>query len=75
MKIALQDKKAVGAFLKKSSFDGRVLVSDGNALFAKWGKKQKTVVAKWDKKGKLVLIPTDDNGVKKAQDLISDLSP
>ena len=35
------------------------------------GQKTKTVVAKWDKKGKLVLIPTDDKGVKKAQDLIS----
>jgi hypothetical protein len=71
VKIALQDKKAVGAFLKKSSFDGRVLVSDGTTLFAKWGKKP--LVAKWDKKGKLVIIPTEDNGVKKAQDLISDL--
>lgn len=71
MKIALQDKKAVGAFLKKGSFDGRVLVSDGTTLYAKWGKKP--LVAKWDKKGKLVIIPTEDNGVRKAQDLISDL--
>ena len=71
MKIALQDKKAVGAFLRKSSFDGRVLTSDGVSLIAKWGKKP--LVAKWDKKGKLVIIPTDDRGVKKAQDLVLDL--
>ena len=71
MKIALQDKKAVGAFLKKSSFDGRVLTSDGESLVAKWGKMP--LVAKWDKKGKLVIIPTDDRGVKKAQDLVLEL--
>ena len=71
MKIALQDKKAVGAFLRKSSFDGRVLTSDGESLVAKWGKKP--LVAKWDKKGKLVIIPTDNRGVKKAQDLVLEL--
>ena len=71
MKIALQDKRAVGAFLKKSSFDGRVLTSDGLCLTAKWGKKP--LVAKWDKKGKLVIIPSEDRGVKKAQNLVLDL--
>lgn len=71
MKIALQDKKAVGAFLRKSSFDGRVLTSDGESLVAKWGKQP--LVAKWDKKGKLVIIPTEDRGVKKAQNLVLEL--
>ena len=71
MKIALQDKKAVGAFLRKSSFDGRVLTSDGESLVAKWGKHP--LVAKWDKKGKLVIIPTEDRGVKKAQKLVLEL--
>ena len=61
----------MGAFLRKSSFDGRVLASDGESLVVKWGKKP--LVAKWDKKGKLVIIPTDDRGVKKAQDLVLEL--
>lgn len=71
MKIALQDKKAVGAFLEKSSFDGRVLTSDGICLTAKWGGEP--LVAKWDKKGKLIIIPSEDRGVKKAQSLVLDL--
>ncbi len=73
MKIALQDKKAVGAFLDKKSYDGRVLVSDGESLTAKWGSLP--LVAKWDKKGKLVIIPSEDRGVRKAQDLISEIKP
>jgi len=71
LKIALQDKKAVGAFLDKKSYDGRVLVSDGECLTAKWGKLP--LIAKWDKRGKLVIIPSDDRGVRKAQDLISEI--
>jgi hypothetical protein len=71
LKIALQDKKAVGAFLNREPYEGRVLTSDGDALTAKWGKLP--LVAKWDKRGKLVLIPTEDRGVKKAQDLIVEM--
>ena len=73
MKIALQDKKAVGAFLDKKEYDGRVLVSDGERLTAKWGKLP--LIAKWDKKNKLVIIPSEDRGVRKAQDLILEIKP
>ena len=55
MKISLQDKKAVGAFLDKKSYDGRVLVSDGGRLTAKWGSLP--LIAKWDKKESLSLSP------------------
>jgi hypothetical protein len=72
LKIALQDKKAVGAFLSRKPYEGRVLTTDGDSLTAKWGKLP--LVAKWDKRGKLVLIPTEDRGVKKAQDLISEMN-
>lgn len=72
MKIALQDKKAVGAFLNRKPYEGRVLNSDGDSLIAKWGKFP--LVAKWDnKRDKLVLIPTEDRGVKKAQELIVEM--
>ena len=47
MKIALQDKKVLGAFLKRSSFEGRVLVTDGDELRGTWG--DRPLVAKWDK--------------------------
>lgn len=69
MKIALQDKKAIGAFLNKDPYEGRVLISDGIILYASWGKKPP--VAKWDKKGQLVLIPSEDKGVRKAQEAVT----
>lgn len=71
MKIALQDKKAISAFLNKDSYEGRVLISDGITLYASWGRKPP--VAKWDKKGKLVIIPTEDKGVRKAQEALSQM--
>tara|TARA_B100000927_G_C16382095_1_gene435819 strand:- start:469 stop:690 length:222 start_codon:yes stop_codon:yes gene_type:complete len=73
LKISLQDKKAVGAFLDKKSYDGRVLVSDGGRLTAKWGSLP--LIAKWDKKGKLVIISSEDRGVRKAQGLILETRP
>ena len=54
--------------MQKKSFEGRVLVSDGQELRATWGGG--TLIAKWDKKGKLVKIPSEDRGVKKTQDLM-----
>lgn len=71
MKITLLDKKTLGAFLEKSPFEGRVLRSDGLELRGSWGKKP--LIAKWDKKGKLVQIPSDDKGVRKAQEALNSL--
>ncbi len=68
MKITLSDRKAVGAFLKKADFQGRVVYSESSELRATWGKKP--LIAKWDKKGKLVIIPSDDRGVKQVQGLL-----
>lgn len=71
MKIALQDKKVLSAFLKRSSHEGRVLVTDGDELRGAWG--ERPLVAKWDKKGKLIQIPSSDKGVRKAQAALSSL--
>ena len=71
MKITLQDKKVLGAFLKQQSFEGRVLVSNGQELKGAWGNHP--LIAKWDKKGKLIQIPSDDKGVRKAQEALSRL--
>ena len=54
MKIALSDKKVLGAFLKRSSFEGRVLTTDGDELRGTWG--DQPLIAKWDKKDKLIQI-------------------
>ncbi len=71
MKISLSDKKVLGAFLKRSSFEGRVLITDGDELRGTWG--DKPLIAKWDKKDKLIQIPSGDKGVKKAQVALSTL--
>jgi len=71
VKIALQDKKVLGAFLKRSSFEGRVLVTDGDELRGTWG--ERPLVAKWDKKDKLIQIPSSDKGVRKAQTALNSL--
>ena len=68
MKITLQDKKAVGAFLNHSDFKGRVVFSEGSELRATWGSQP--LIAKWDKKGKLVVIPSSDRGVQRVQTLL-----
>lgn len=71
MKIALSDKKVLGAFLKRSSFEGRVLTTDGEELRGIWGSSP--LIAKWDKKGKLIQIQSSDKGVRKAQSALSSL--
>ncbi len=71
MKIALSDKKVFGAFLKRSSFEGRVLSTDGDELRGTWG--DKPLIAKWDKKDKLIQIPSSDKGVRKAQTALATL--
>ena len=71
MKIALSDKKVLGAFLKRSSFEGRVLTTDGDELRGTWG--DRPLIAKWDKKDKLIQIPSSDKGVRKAQSALSTL--
>lgn len=71
MKITLQDKKVLGAFLKHQMFEGRILISDGDTLKGSWG--DQPLIAKWDKKGKLIQIPSDDKGVRKAQEALSRL--
>ena len=58
MKIALSDKKVLGAFLKRSPFEGRVLTTDGDVLRGTWG--DQPLIAKWDKKDKLIQIPSGD---------------
>lgn len=68
MKITLLDRKAIGAFLEKKNFDGRVIFSQGSELRASWGKKP--LIAKWDKRDKLILIPSEDKGVRKVQDFM-----
>ena len=73
MKITLLDKKAISAFLSRKTFEGRVLNTNGDELFATWGGG--TLVAKFDKKGKLVKIPSDDRGVRKTQALLPDAEP
>ena len=70
MKISLQDKKTLSNFLEEKSYTGRVIESDGISLYATWSNK--TLIAKWSK-GKLILIPSSDKGVKKYQDLISNM--
>lgn len=71
MKIALSDKKVLGAFLNRQSFDGRVLTTDGDELKGTWG--DQPLIAKWDKKDKLIQIPSNDKGVRKAQTALSTL--
>lgn len=71
MKIALSDKKVLGAFLKRSSFEGRILTTDGEELRGTWGGQP--LIAKWDKKDKLIQIPSNDKGVRKAQTALSTL--
>ena len=71
MKIALQDKKVLGAFLKRSSYEGRVLATNGEELRGTWG--EKPLVAKWDKKDKLIQIPSNDKGVRKVQSALASL--
>lgn len=71
MKIALSDKKVLGAFLKRSSFEGRILTTDGEELRGTWG--DQPLIAKWDKKDKLIQIPSNDKGVRKAQTALSTL--
>ena len=72
MKIALADKKVLGAFLKKSSFEGRVLTTDGKELRGTWGNQP--LIAKWDnKKDKLIQIQSNDKGVRKAQNALETL--
>ena len=70
MKIALQDKKVLGAFLSVLH-SGRVLVTDGDELRGTWG--DRPLVAKWDKKDKLIQIPSSDKGVRKAQTALKSL--
>ena len=70
MKITLLDKKTISAFLRRESFEGRVLTTDGDSLHATWGGG--TLIAKFDKRGKLVKIPSSDQGVKKTQSLLPD---
>ena len=65
MKIALSDKKVLGAFLKKLPLEGRILQSDGTELRGSWG--DNPLIAKWDKKDKLIRIQSSDKGVKKVQ--------
>ena len=65
MKITLLDKKAIGNFLDKKPFTGRVLVSNGLELRASWGKKP--LIAKWNKKSEMIYIPSEDKGVRKVQ--------
>ena len=71
MKIALSDKKVLGAFLKRSSHDGRVLSTDGNELRGTWG--DRPLIAKWDKKDKIIQIQSSDKGVRKVQATLSTL--
>ena len=71
MKISLSDKKVLGAFLKRSSFEGRVLTTDGDELRGTWA--DRPLIAKWDKKDKLIQIPSNDKGVRKAQTALSTL--
>lgn len=71
MKIVLSDKKVLGAFLKRSSFEGRVLTTDGNELRGTWG--DQPLIAKWDKKDKLIQIQSCDKGVRKAQTALETL--
>ena len=52
-------------------FEGRILISDGDTLKGSWG--DQPLIAKWDKKGKLIQIPSDDKGVRKAQEALSRL--
>lgn len=70
MKIALQDKKAIGAFLKHERYEGRVLISTGGELRATWG--EKPLVARWEG-GSVLSPPSDDKGVRKAQELLSQI--
>lgn len=67
MKVALQDKKAMGAFLAHQAYEGRVLISNGSELRATWGAKP--LVARWDS-DKVVLAPSEDKGVRRAQELL-----
>jgi hypothetical protein len=71
VKITLSDKKVLGAFLKRSSFEWRVLTIDGDELRGTWG--DRPLIAKWDKKDKLIQIPSADKGVRKAQTALSTL--
>lgn len=71
MKITLSDKKTLGAFLNRSSFEGRVLITDGDELKGTWG--DQPLIAKWDKNNKLVQIPSNDKGVRKAQTALGTL--
>lgn len=71
MKIALSDKKVLGAFLNRSSFKGRVLATNGDELRGTWG--DQPLIAKWDKKNKLIQIQSSDKGVRKAQTALSSL--
>ena len=71
MKIALSDKKVLGAFLKRTSLEGRILRSDGTELRGAWG--ENPLIAKWDKKDKLIRIPSSDKGVKKVQSALDSL--
>ena len=70
MKISLQDRKTISNFLNEKSYTGRVIESDGICLYATWSNR--SIIAKWSK-GKLILIPTENKGVKKYQDLISNM--
>lgn len=69
MKIALMDKKAVGAFLNRESFEGRVLISSGSELKATWGTKP--LIAKWGTEG-IIKATSEDKGVKKALELLEE---
>ena len=68
MKVALDDKKAVSAFLDKKPYEGVKIFSSGGELRAVWG--DKPLISKWDRKGKLIQIPSRDKGVRKVQELV-----
>jgi len=68
LKIALQDKKAVSAFMNQEAYEGRVLISSGKELRGSWGSKP--LIARWDS-GMIIHAPTSDKGVRRAQELLA----
>lgn len=68
MKIALQDKKAVSAFMNQEAYEGRVLISSGGELRGTWGSRP--LIARWEG-GMIKQAPTSDKGVRRAQELLA----